>query len=180
MRVVRLLAGVAAWLVAVAGVAGVAWIAIDSAGREVGAPLVPPAPSDPPVPPVPWTATPPGPTTGTTTAGPTLPGTSLPHTTLPSTPSPGASPSLAPGTGRSDSAGGTLLVRCRGSVVEDWRARTADGWRVEVRPTAGTGALTLAVAARFVSDTGQVLDVHGFCRGGSPAFTSGPRRPPPD
>jgi hypothetical protein len=178
VRVWRWLAAAVAWLLAVAIVAGVAWFAIASAGREVAgaddvvtlvdaaqpAPAsatasssaVPtPAPSSTPL-----GAVRPGPATRTGGDTPTQPGTGTP-TGTPSVPGPSGGR-----TGTYSSAGGDLVVRCAGDEVTGWAMRPADGWRAEAAPCPG-GELHVL----FVAGDGRSVGVAAACPDGQPSFS---------
>jgi hypothetical protein len=191
VRVWRWFAAVAVWLLAVAVVAGVAWFAIDSAGREVSGgddvvSLVSAAQPSPAVATAPRGAVPsplpsalPSPLPSATALGAARPGTQTRAGTRAVTPArtPAGTPSVpGPGGGRTStysSAGGDLVVRCVDDEVMGWVMRPADGWRAEAVPAEG-GELRVL----FVGGEGGVLGVDVACRNGQASFspTSKPAR----
>ncbi len=174
----------AAWLAAVSGVAGVSWLAVDAAGRQLVARAAPglhgsiPDPDDSP--PVEGSPSVGGTTRSTGGVGPTggagstggtttygggatggagdPPGTAVPRTT---------EATATALTGYRSTAGGTLAATCLGTALGDWSARPADGWAVEHR-TAGAAAVTVEFTRPHGEDTELVIAAS--CAGGRPVF----------
>ena len=111
-------AGAALWLAIVGIGAGLAWIAIDGAGRQVTAsePLTPDR-----------TSAASTPTTGLPSATPTEPASGPTPTTATSQPAPTDRPRFRTWTG----AAGSVTVSCTGLRAQLKGATPADGWRVE-------------------------------------------------
>jgi hypothetical protein len=150
VRVWRWGAAAAVWLLAVAVVAGVAWFAIDSAGREVlGADGA-----------VSLVAVQPSPT-ALRAARPGAPAQVVPPTRAPSVPGPRSGR-----TSTYSTAAGDVVVRCAGDDVTGWAMRAADGWRAEAAPKAG-GRLEVL----FVARDGQLAGVEAACQNGQASFT---------
>jgi len=152
VRVLRLVTVVLAWLLLVAGVAAGAWFAVDAAGRAVGGPaesadVVLPPPVDVSLTPV-------------STPGPS--GTPSPTGSAGVTPSASPSPSS---TGRRAFIvpGGSLVVRCEGTVLVYWSVRPTDGWRVT---TSQTSSSLLEVASNLPGGSRKVVLV--TCRMSGP------------
>ena len=188
----RVLVGVTLWLVAVASVAGLAWFAIDSAGRSVTAlPISPsgvseqldpdPAVTDLPTSPVGTVSTtgpslptgspttlPTGVSTGVSTSRPPTspPRTSVPSTTTrppPRTSSPPPPPRLRRTT-RSD-YWGSVTIGCFGAKVSLQSATPANDWAIK-QPVQNTGPVKVDV--EFLGDHGAKAGVLGDCVGGKP------------
>ena len=179
----RILASVTLWLVAVASVAAIAWLAIDAAGRQVTsvqvAASLPSAGSGTP------TQTP---SAGSTTDGGGAPASASP-TTIPATPAktqvkkgaPASTPtsastsSGAPSVARSGpvvagsytTAAGRVRVTCRGRTItlDGGYAQPAPGWSVRVQ---SGGPMQVQVV--FELGDQQALLVVGVCADGRPQF----------
>jgi hypothetical protein len=170
VRVRRWLAAAAwmvVWLLAVAVVAGVAWFAIDSAGREVAggedAVTLVSAAQQPPASGTTSrssTAVRPAPTT----LGAERPGSGRSRLT-PSVPGSGGGR-----TGTYSSASGDLAVRCLDDTVTGWALRTADGWRAEAALAGGS------LHVLFVAGDGRMAGVQAHCHDGDASFA--PTRQP--
>ena len=186
----RVLVGVTLWLVAVASVAGLAWFAIDSAGRSVTAlPISPsgvseqldpdPAVTDLPTSPVAAvpttqpsvpTASPTTVPTGVSTSRPPIPPprTSVPSTTTrppPRTSSP-PPPPRPRRTTRSD-YWGSVTIGCVGDKVSLKSATPANDWAIK-QPVQNTGPVQVEV--EFLGDHGAKADVLGDCVSGRPTI----------
>lgn len=190
MRPMRWAGAVAIWAACVALVAGAAWYAIDSAGRQVsllsgGAPagatgddsvVVRPAPA-----PTDATTPAPDPTLGpaTSTERPTSGPSRTTRTTddEPGDDDPSREPSTRTstktGTSRPDPSvtvrsrtvstrGGTVTLTCSSSGEIDFAARPAQGWSAHGERS-GTGEVEVELERGV-----QKVEVHGHCVGGVP------------
>ena len=165
----RVLASVTLWLAAVASIAGIAWFAIDAAGRQVtSSPIAAAFPTE-----IPLTSS------ATPLASPTSrpsstkldgasTGTPKPTTSLPV----GTRSSAAAGTalaisGAYSTVGGRLRVVCKGTGVtlDGGYAQPTSGWSVQVE-TAGPAE----VQVLFELDDVQALLVTAACSNGHPRF----------
>lgn len=165
MRNRRLVAGVTVWVAAVATVAGLAWFAIDSAGRQVTALS---ASADSPLPGVSDEELGVGTPTGSD------PEQSEEPTAEPSpTPEPGGGDPDESGKPTRESArtvygsrstsGGRVSVSCTGTRIR-FNVVPVNGWRADVDPGSSR------VDARFRSSTREI-EVLAACASGAPRFT---------
>jgi hypothetical protein len=178
----RIFASIALWLAAVASVAGIAWLAIDTAGHQVTA-----APISAPL-----ATLGPNPQTPSATLSPT----SRPSSTGPkgaatraapkSSPSPSGSRRVRGNTGSTSVTGtystraGRVRVSCRGwrITLDDGYAQPSSGWSVRMLSGGPQKVLVL-----FESEGQRDLLVVAFCSDGRPQFDQNwiePGSPPAD
>lgn len=178
-RLIRTAAGLLVWSCCVAGVATGSWIAIDSAGRQIG--LSTAADGDHPLP---ATTTPPD--TMSPTAAPTPDGAG-PRTTTPeatrgsadpgkmtarSEPEPKPEPEPDDTTGtpavpvvdRVTTHGGVVELECTGTAVSGYNVQPDGGWSAHVRRVSSS---SIEASFRHVH---QEIDVRGSCSSGEPEF----------
>lgn len=141
----RAVVAVAVWLVAVVAAAWLSWAAIDSAGRQVVAPL--PVATDAGASPATGTISAPE-QTGSPTASPT--GSPAP---TPSGSAPGATHTVT-------TRGGTAAASCAGGAPAVDYATPADGWRADIEPEGGEG-----IRVEFRSE-GERVRLAITCSGG--------------
>lgn len=195
MRNRRFLAGMVLWLAAVVTVAGLAWFAIDSAGRQVTTlPLAETGTGQPDgssttddttidlgTPPPDTgsagaTGTPSPDGSASPTASPTDRPSSRPapkktrhpaRTTRPHQPRPTTTTSrpAQPVSGSRTTRGGRLKATCRGATLDDYQAVPHDDWSASVQRK-GSGV----AEAKFTQDKDEV-DVEVSCGTGRPVFT---------
>jgi hypothetical protein len=194
MRVNRVIVGVLLWLVAVVTVAGLAWFAIDSAGKSVTAlPDSEPVLADPsgavpttsaarptaPAPssvPAPSTTSAPAGTTGapsgvSSPAATSRPSPNRPHSprSVPSTSSrPSRSTTPPPHPARKTTSGGwgSVTIVCKPDGASLVGAAPANGWTVKVGSSG-----TPKVEVDFNGGQGPPVHVEGTCPGGKPTFS---------
>jgi hypothetical protein len=197
MRVNRVLVGLLLWLGAVVMVAGLAWFAIDSAGRSVTAlPVGEAAATDPaqastaaddtstsdpgptaaPVPtttprPQPTSVVPTGVSTGAATSRPAGSSNaarhSQPSSSTPSQATRSSAPTPQPVRKTLDGPWGSLTIACTADRVALYSATPADGWNVKVDSNG-----PVKVEAEFNGRQGPPVHIEGLCNGnGKPFFT---------
>lgn len=171
---------VTAWVVAVLAAGSLSWTAIEAAGRQVAAPVVPELPGE-----VAGSTslTPPATTPGAATPGTATPGTA----TGTASPTPSGSPTTGPTAGQTTgqptpdeptaapvppaeqvsrtvaTRGGTTAATCTGGQLTVTYATPVNGWRAEIEQEGDEGA-----RVEFRSD-GDRVRVRLTCAGGQPA-----------
>lgn len=189
-RTRTVLAGVALWMVIVAGTSTAAWLIIDRAGREVfptdaagppepqgmlpgGAPLVATGtPTSATTPPAPSLTTGPTPPSTRSAPRPTTPGSTNPTARTSITPLDTASTTTPPGSPPSadvsDSvtvSGGTVGVSCAGSTISLRYVTPRNGWSYEI----DSSSRSIEVKFRRLGAQ-EESEVHATCSGGRPVF----------
>ncbi|HZI98752.1 MAG TPA: hypothetical protein VFD41_14620 [Actinomycetales bacterium] len=139
---------VVGWVIAVAVVGWLSWTAIDAAGRQVVAPVVPSTQAG-------GTPTPSAPTTTAPTT--TAPTTTGPTTTGPTTTGP------APQERTFSTRGGSSAVSCSGDALTVTYATPANGWRVDSERESPSSA-----RVEFRRDHDRVR-LELTCEGGQPS-----------
>ena len=166
----------AAWLGAVATVAGVSWLAIDAAGQQVGG-----VSGDSGVSGVSGSLRggEPGGTfgSGVGTGGATAPAAGPGNLPLPGArpTTTSSSPKATATTATAVSAtkvtvGGTVSLTCAAAGVSGWSAQPAYGWTVKLRRST---ARTVEVGFASQGGDGSQVRVSGLCSGGQPSFRVG-------
>jgi len=162
MRLNRGLAGAALWVLSVATVAGLAWFAIDSAGRSVSGSqnlTVAAANADGSS----------GSSAGTASTGPGRSiGTAVSSSAAATTTSPAAPRPASQRVSRTLSGSmGRVTVTCAGAVASLESASPSSGWSVTVEKE---GPQEVEVLFGHGSDPGVTVQAH--CAAGAPVFTA--------
>jgi hypothetical protein len=172
----RILASITLWLAAVASVAGIAWLAIDTAGHQVtavsiSAPITPDFPDQTTAPAVPSPSS-----AGPSATAKPSPGRSRPSPRSTRTASgqiksagsgSGAQPTATAVAGTYSTYGGRIRVSCSGAQItlDGGYAQPAPGWSVRVR---FGGPDQVKVLFEFRDK--RTLVVVAVCAGGRPQF----------
>jgi hypothetical protein len=166
MRVAGMVTAFLAWSLLVAGAAAGSWLAVDYAGREVGAPAAAANALLPAVSPAPTPSS-----TRSPTATPDVRRAPSPTASPRPTPSATPTPSPSPGYGYT-SDGGKVNIRCEGTALAYWSVRPNDGWRVETSQTSVSDLQVVFTSA------GRRIDAHGSCSVAGPTASTVPRPSP--